>query len=118
MLSFLAGPASLVQGLGEFHKLADEQIKPPIVVIIEPDRARGPSRRGQAGHLGHIAERAVAIVVVKDASAILRNVQVRETVAIVIAHCDSLAVPAGRYSSFHGHIGECAVTIIPTQRVP
>ncbi len=117
VLAFLARSAGLVQGLGELHKLADEQVQPAIVVVIEPDGAGGPSWRGYAGFLGHIGKSAVAIVVVQDAFAVLRDVQVGEAVAIVVADCHALAVPAGCHSRLLGHVGERAIAIIAIERV-
>ena len=105
-LPFLAWSASLVQGFGELHELADEQIEPAVVVVIEPDRAGGPSRRGHAGFFGHVGKSAVAVVVIENASAVLRYVQIRKAVAIVVADRDTLAVAAGRDSGLLGHVGE------------
>ena len=117
MLAFLARSAGLVQRLGELHKLADEQIQPPIVVVVKPDRAGGPSRRGYAGFLGHIGKGAIAVVVIQDASAVLRNVQIRKAVAIVVADGHALAISAGRDAGFLGHIGEGAVAIVAIESV-
>ena len=52
----------------EVDEAADEQIEAAIVVIVEPDRAGGPSRRRYARFLRHIGESAVAIVVIENAS--------------------------------------------------
>src|SRR5438132_52255 len=76
MLPFLARTTRFVQGLRELDKLADKQVEPPIVVIIEPHCARRPSRSRNPGSLRDISESAIAIVVIQNASAILRNVQV------------------------------------------
>src|SRR5271154_3032511 len=58
----------------ELSELTDEEIKPAIVIVIEPDRAGTPAGSGDASLLRHIREGAVAIVVVEDAPAELRDV--------------------------------------------
>ena len=55
---------------------------------------------------------------VEDASAILRNVKVREAIAVVVTHCNALAVPGACYSGLPGNVSESAVAIIPIERVP
>src|ERR1700730_10802979 len=86
VFAFFAGTAGLIQGLGKFHKLADEQIEPAIVVVIEPDSAGRPSWSGDTGFLRYVCEGTVAVVVVQDVSAILRDINVRKAIAIVVAH--------------------------------
>ena len=74
MLPFLARTAGFVQRLRELNKLADEQVKPAIIVVIEPHCTGRPSRSRNPGFLGYVGESAIAIVVIQDAFAVLRNV--------------------------------------------
>ncbi len=49
----------------ELSELADEKVKLPVVVIVEPDGARTPARRGYSSFLCDIGEGTVTIVAVK-----------------------------------------------------
>src|SRR5258708_39196088 len=60
--------------LVELRKLANEKVQPPIVVVIEPHRARTPSWSRDAGLLRNIRESPVTIIMIEDAAAVLRHV--------------------------------------------
>jgi len=60
--------------LGE---LADEQIEPAVVVVVEPDSARTPSSGGNTCFGSHVSKGPVAVVVIEDVAAILRNINIR-----------------------------------------
>ncbi len=62
-------------------------------------------------------KRAVAIVVIKNASAILSDVNIRETVAIEVANGHSLAVAAAGDASFFGYIAKSSIAIVLVERV-
>src|SRR6266850_3346954 len=49
-----------------FDEAGDEQIELAVFIIIEPDRAGGPSWSRNSGFLSYVCERAVAIVVVEN----------------------------------------------------
>ena len=85
--------ASLFDFFAEVHETADKKIEAAIVVVVEPDRARGPPGGGDAGFFGHVGESAVAIVVIQNAAAVLRDVQVGEAVTVVIADGHALPYP-------------------------
>ena len=70
----VAGRTGQILGFVKVDEAADKQIEAAVVVIVEPNRARRPSWRGHTGFLGHIGESAVAIVVIQNALAILRDV--------------------------------------------
>ena len=54
---------------------------------------------------------------VQDASAILSDVNIREAIAIVVAHGHSLAIAAAGYPGFFSDVGESAVAVISIERV-
>ena len=54
---------------------------------------------------------------IKDAAAVLRDIEIRETVAVVIPDGNALAKAARRHTGFFRHVGERAVAIVPIQRV-
>ncbi len=117
VFAILAGAAILVLGLGELHELADKQVELPVIVIIEPDRARAPARSGDARPFGDIGERTVAVVVIENAAAVLRNVEVGKSISIVVPHGYALSVAPGCDARFFGDIGKTAVVIIAVEGV-
>ena len=54
---------------------------------------------------------------IKDAAAVLRNIEVRKTVAVVIRNSDALAKAARRHTGFFRYVGKRSVAIVPVQRV-
>ena len=90
VLAFLARPQVLFSYFAEIHEVADEQVEPAIVVVVEPDSAGSPSGSGDAGLLGHIGESAVAVVVIENAATVLRDVEVGKAVAVVVADRNAL----------------------------
>src|ERR1700694_1985898 len=113
----LACAALFAVALGKLNKLADEKVQFAIVVIVEPNGAGGPSGGGYTGFFSDIRECAVTIVVVENVSAILRNVDVRIPISIVVANGHTLAVSAAASSSFDGHVGKRPVAIVVVERV-
>ncbi len=103
--------------LVELGELADEQIEPAVVVVIEPDRAGTPAWSRDTRFLRHVGEGAVAIVVIEDAASVLRNVEVWEAISVVIPHRNTHAIATPSHAGFLRHVGECAVAIVAIQRV-
>src|SRR5713101_4857737 len=108
-----AAPARLV----ELRKLANEKVQPPIVVVIEPHRARTPSWSRDAGLLRHIRESPVTIIMIEDAASVLRHVQIGKAVAIIIPRRYSHSVAATGDARLFRHICERAVAIVPIKRI-
>src|SRR5712691_7894545 len=83
--------AKNVQRLFINYKAGNKQVQLAIVVIVEPNGARGPARCRDAGFISHISERAVTVIVIKNIAAITRDIKVDPTIAIVIARRDAHA---------------------------
>ena len=83
----------------EFDEVTDEQVQTPVVVVVEPDRARGPARGRHTSLLGDVGKGPVAVIVIENALPILGHVEIGETVAVVVTHGDSLSVAS------RGHAG-------------
>jgi hypothetical protein len=105
-------------GLVEIHELANKKIKATIIVVVEPDGARGPAGSRNAGFFGYIGESAVSVVVIEDVAAILSDIDIGEAVAIVIADSDSLTIASTQYSGLLANVGECSVAVVAIKRVP
>src|SRR5262249_19033381 len=85
--------------------------------VVEPDGARSPSRSGNTGLLGYVGKSTVAVVAVEDALAILRDVEIGETVAVVVAHGNALPISASGDAGLLGHVRESTVAIVVVKRV-
>src|SRR5579863_8147080 len=57
----------------ELRELTDEEVQPPVVVVVEPDRARTPTRSADTRFFRDVGKSSVAVVVKKDAAAELRD---------------------------------------------
>src|SRR5260370_2426165 len=97
-----------------FDVVGDKQIQPAIFVIVKPSGAGGPSTFvGHGGLFGDVSKGAVAIVVIKDGSAVTRDVNVWEAVVVVVAHGNTLAVMSlSSEAGFFGYVRKCAITFI------
>src|SRR6266404_2349892 len=104
--------AEFVLGFIEIDEPAHEQIQAPIVVVIEPYRARRPARRGHTSLCRNIGERAIAIIVVENAASVLRYIQVGPTFSVIVAHRDAHSVAASADARLLRHIRECSVSIV------
>ena len=113
----VAVAAPFVFPFAEVDKPANEQIEPSVVVIVEPHSARRPAGRCDPGLFRHVTERAVSVVVVKDAAAILRQVDVGKAISIIVTDGNSLPIPASDDPSFLRYICKCAIPIIMVKRV-
>jgi hypothetical protein len=96
---------------------AHEQIQAPVVIVVEPDRAGGPSGGRQAGLFGDVGELSVAVIVIQDRAAVRGDKQVGKTVVVIVAHGYAHAESAAGYAGFFGHIGEGSVTVVLVKRV-
>src|SRR5258708_10465657 len=103
---------------GEIDEAANEEVQFAVVVIVKPDRAGGPAGGSCSGLLGHIGEGAIAIVVVQDAAAVLRDVQIRKAVAIVISDGGAHAVAAASDAGLVGDVGEGSIAIVAVKGRP
>ena len=66
---------------------------------------------------GDIGECPISIVAIQNASSVLRHVNVRIAIAVVIANGDAHAEAAPAYASLFGDVSKCAVTIVVVEGV-
>src|SRR2546425_3776872 len=99
------------------HETRDKKIELAVVVVIEPDGARRPSRRCDAGFVRDVGKRAVAVIVIENVSSITGHVQINPAITIVITRRRAHAEGAARHSGFVGNVGERAVMIIVVKRI-
>ena len=109
-----AGP---VLRFAEIHEPADEKIEPAIIVVVEPDRTGCPSRSRDASLHRDIRKSTVAIVVIQNAVAVLRDVHVGKAIAVVVADRHALPIAARRDPGFFGNVGESSVAIVAVESI-
>src|SRR5712672_1908335 len=100
------------------YKAGNEQVEFAVVVIIKPDGAGGPTRRGDSGFISHISKRAIAVIVIEDIAAITSHVKINPTVAIIVAGGDAHAERAAGHSGFVSHICEGAIVVVVVESIP
>ena len=100
----------------EVDVIRHEQIEAPVVVVVGPGRARGVETVLDARLLGHVGERAVAVVAVQDRRAEVRDIQVLVPVVVIVA-CGAAVAVSRRVShaGLVGHVDEGAVPLVPEQ---
>src|SRR5216684_4784454 len=84
-----------------------------VIVIVAEGGARTPaSGVSYSGFRGDIGERAIAIVVVEQATIEIRNIKVFPSVIVVVGDGGAKSPAAMREPSLGGHIGKSAVVVI------
>src|SRR5258706_1765502 len=104
-----------------FHVSSDEEIEMAVIIEIEKARGDRPAAGRYSSFLGHIRESAVAIVVVQDILAVAGDVEIGETVIVIVAHGDAhavVAVAGGGKARGLSNVRETAIAILAVQAVP
>src|SRR5256884_2099151 len=73
MAAVIVDSAGFVEFLAEVHEAPYEQVKAAIIVVVKPHRTGSPTGSGDSRFSRYIGKRAVSIVVIKDAAAVLRD---------------------------------------------
>ncbi len=85
-----------------------------IPVVVHKGAAGPPSGpvAGQAGFLGYVGERPVAVVVIEDVLSVIGNEEVFEAVVVVVAHADTLSPARPGHPCLLGYVGESPVAVV------
>src|SRR5262249_54088337 len=73
--------------------------------------------RRDSGLLGHVGECAIAVVVIENVAAVLRNVKVGKAIPVVVADRHALPIAAALDPRLPRNISEGAVAIVMVERV-
>jgi hypothetical protein len=73
--------------------------------------------RRHTGRLGHVRERAVPVISVKEIRPEIVQVKVRIPIVVVITHADSQMVGTIGQTGGHGHVGELPTAIVSIERI-
>src|SRR5215831_6503626 len=109
--------AVFVFGFARVAEAADEEIQFAVVVVVEPDGARGPAGSRYAGLFCYIRKGAVAVVSVQNAALILGHVQIGKAIAVEIAYSDTYSIAAAGYPSLFRYISERAIAVVRVESV-
>src|SRR5438094_8392031 len=98
----------------EIDVVRDKQIELAVAVVIYEGAASVPALAvaANAGFVGHIRKRAIAVVVIKNVLAKVACEEILKAVIVVIANADALSPAGVGYASLQSNVGECAVSII------
>src|SRR5216683_2966269 len=98
----------------EIDVVGDEQIELAVAVVVNKGAAGAPgfSVAGNLGFLADVGEGAVAVVVVEDVFAVVRDVEIFPAVVVVVADAYALARPGVSQAGFCGDVGESAVMVV------
>src|SRR5207247_6387776 len=88
-----------------------------MIVVIKPCGAGSPAGSAQAGLFRHIRKRPIAIVVIQNAAAVLRDVEIGPAVIIIVSYGGAHPVAAAGNTRFFRDVGKSAVAIVVAQRV-
>src|ERR1035438_4985586 len=86
-----------------------DQVQSPIIVVIDPSCARGPTRSAHASSLRHIGERSIAVVVIKRAVTVPGDEQIVKTIIVVIANRNAGRIATSLQPGFRSDILECPI---------
>ena len=101
----------------EVQIISDEQIQPPIAVVIDKRRSRPEERIFDARLRRHIAERSVAVVVVQNRGVVVGDVQILIAIVVKVAGCHADAKTFSSDTRSGSHVGKRSVAIVAVQMI-
>ena len=96
--------------------VGDEQIEPPVAVVVEPRRARREAGVADAGGVGHVREAHAAEVMEQAVLAERGDVEIGPAVVVVVAGGGAETVERDAQPRCGSDVGERAVAIVPVER--
>jgi len=94
------------------HITTDDQIQPPIAVVVNEARARAPSAAAHACLGRNIGERAVAVVVIKNIPTEVRHQEIDIAIVVVVSSGDPHAIEPPLQPSLLSNVCKGAVAIV------
>ena len=98
--------AGLVAGEGEVEIVGDEEIEIAVAIVVDERGARAPPGVADAGGLGDVGERAVAVVAVQRLRAERGHEEIEVAVVVVVADRRAHAIGAGADAGGVSNVGE------------
>ena len=98
------------------HVVADEQIQQAITVVVEPQRRSAETLTPEeAARTRDVHESSLAGVAEEPALPDASDKNIGEAIVVVVAGGDAHSVQLEIQPGFLGHVGECAVAIVPVK---
>ena len=94
----------------------NEDIEPPVAVVVAKARPGGPVAQRDAGRFRNIGEGAVVVVVIETILAVVGDVEVGPAVVVEVANRHAEAPAVVGHAGLVGDVGECAVVIVVKER--
>jgi len=90
-----------------------------VAVIVDESAAGAPcsARTCDPGFFADVGECSVAIVVIEDILAVVRDVQILEAIVVIVADTHALAPAGMREAGFLSDIGEGAVVVVAVEMI-
>src|SRR5262249_21234237 len=101
---------------GPFDVVADKQVQLSILVVIEPNGARGESGIVYAGPSGNVLKLAVALIAEQMIRTEAGYINVYEAVIVVVGDRTTKPVHFDRKPCLAGHVGKSTVTVVVVKR--
>src|SRR6266403_2156979 len=79
--------------------------------------AEQPAGSSISGLRGYVGEGTVSVVVIQNAAAVLRHIDIGESVAIIVANSHALAKSPCSHAGFLGDVGKRSVAVVSIQSV-
>ena len=95
-----------------------KEIEIPVIVVIQKAGAHGPAFGLDAGLCGHVGKCSVAIIVVENAAAVVRDEQIRKAVVVIVSHGGAHAIPLALHARLLSHVRKRSIPVISEQPVP
>src|ERR1700677_175683 len=94
--------------------VCDHQVELAVAIIIDKGATGSPlsATSGNPGSPAHFFERAIVLIVVEPVGPVIRDVQIIESIIVVITHASSLAPSARGESGSECHVAKRAIAIV------
>src|SRR5262249_38670023 len=94
------------------NEARNEQVELPVIVVVEPNRASGPTLHSYSSLLGHVGKRAVTVIMIQRITAVVGDIEVLPPVTVIVGCGHSHAKPSACDSCSIGHVSERAVVVV------
>ena len=104
--------------------IRNEQVQPPVVVVVDPASRHRPHRPAQrtgpeeSRLPRHIRKRAVPVVAIQVVSMHPYHKQILMAVVVAVAHGHAHPVAFALQPRLRRHVAECSVAVVPVEPVP
>src|ERR1019366_633704 len=101
----------------------DKQVEPPVILVVDPASGYSPGLSASrnpptdACLLCHIGERAISVVVKELIGIYTRNIEIDESIIVVVSRRHAHRVSNPLEASTLRHIGECTIAVVAKEAI-